>query len=178
MCRSISGFFLAVLILMAGCAATKQKEPEAINIAIPKALIQNVEVREHFTLDTGDTGKPPVPFACPHDQIRIRFEVDGRQYEAVGFLRNTELNISGEEMFNRVPDAIGEEDWSFLLLQHMDKLPAVLRWYALATNRKDEAGPGFRSVLRWIWGGNSWCDRWRRVDHVWDGHYLVLRRVE
>lgn len=49
-----------------------------------------------------------------HEDIRIKFEVGDHTFEAVGFLRKGEKSVSGDEVFRRVPDVIGEKDANYL----------------------------------------------------------------
>lgn len=74
-----------------------------------------------------------------HKDIRFKFELEGRRYEAVGFLKPGESQITGYAMLRRVSvengGAVGEEEVRHICL-HANKLPTGLRAYYLATNQR------------------------------------------
>jgi hypothetical protein len=110
-----------------------------------------------------------------HKDICIKFEVDGRRYEAVGFLGKGESSISGDEMLRRVPDAIGEEDVNFLDERVDQDWSRDMFPYCLATARRNPDNP--RSVRCFSWKSfGGWHQGWSRLGRQWDGDDLVLRR--
>ena len=92
--------------------------------------------------------------ATVHNRIRIRFEVSGRRFEAVRLLKKDEPGCTGDEILRRASaengGAIGDEDEAFLR-KHRAELPAKLRPYWLATNRRGPDDP--RGVSGFGWGG-------------------------
>ena len=114
-----------------------------------------------------------------HEDIRIPFEIEGRRFEAVGFLREKEGAVSGNEMLRRTAGenggAIGEKDAVFFLERPI-WLPVELQPYYLVTNRRC---PGrSQEVLCFYFNGYAWnrYQLWRRLVNDWENHYLVLRR--
>ncbi len=68
-----------------------------------------------------------------HKDIKIQFEIDGRRYEAVGFLNEGERSVAGNELLLRVNGVIGKEDVEFIA-KHRRKMPMKsLRYYTLLT---------------------------------------------
>ena len=69
-----------------------------------------------------------------HKDIRVPFTVDGRNYEAVGFLNEGESPVSGDEMLKRTAGknggAIGGWDEEFLS-KRLIKFPKELCPYVL-----------------------------------------------
>lgn len=129
-----------------------------------------------------------------HKDIRIEFEIDGRRFEAVGFLAEGENSVSGDEMIRRTANenngGIGEDDYLFLSKKRRDKFPEELRQYCLITNRRYPDAPHY--VSRFKWDGGEWLLGWsylnhyewdknfkvlsRRCDYQWKGNFLVIRR--
>ena len=109
-----------------------------------------------------------------HAEIRIPFTVDGRNFEAVGFLREGEPSVSGDEMLRRVPDAIGEEDAKFLDERYGQDWSRDLWPYWLATAWR---GPAYPRYVRFFdrYGG-GWDRCWSYLDDQWHVCVLVVRR--
>jgi len=112
-----------------------------------------------------------------HKDICIKFEVDGRQYEAVGFLNEDESSVDGHTMLSRTAGenggAIGDDDETFLK-ERRDKFPEELRKYYLATGRRNPDDPCVVSYF--IWCSGRWCQYWDGLGSRWRGFVLVLRR--
>lgn len=74
-----------------------------------------------------------------HKNIRIQFEIEGRRYEAVGFLNEEEESVNGNEMFARTANenggAIVGEDYEDIS-KHRNELPTELRGYYLDTKQR------------------------------------------
>lgn len=74
-----------------------------------------------------------------HRDIRIKFEIHGRQFEAVGFLGEGEFDVLGDEMLSRTQNenggAIKGED-ELYLRQRFTQLPQELAQYWLVTNER------------------------------------------
>lgn len=118
---------------------------------------------------------PPAPTPI-HKDIRIEFELDGRLYEAVGFLGERESSVNGDEMLARTDKdkaVVDEEDYQYIL-KRQKKLPKVLDKYYLATKRLHHVSP--RDVAYFRWGSGGWVRDWDCLGGQWDGHCLVLRR--
>lgn len=119
--------------------------------------------------------------AMAHKDIRIPFEVDGRKYEAVGFLNEGETLVFADAMFERTSKenggAIGDEDEAFLS-ERRAKLPAELRQYYLATARLNPCDPWYVSYFNLSPSTNGWRQDWGGLgpDCRWGGLFLVLRR--
>lgn len=113
-----------------------------------------------------------------HKDIRILFTVEGRHYEAVGFLSEGEPPVGGDEMFSRTAaengGAVGEGDEAFLS-EHRDRLPESLRPYWLVTNRRNPDYPRYVSCFGR--SGNRWCQGWRWLDYKWYDYDLIVRRA-
>jgi len=71
-----------------------------------------------------------------HKDICIKFEVDGRRFEAVGFLSDDETPVDGDEILRRIPNAINKEDTIFLYNHRNEEWPYELRSYYLITGCK------------------------------------------
>jgi len=112
-----------------------------------------------------------------HNKIRIPFEIDGRRFEAVGFLTEWESSVNGDEMLARTATenggAIGDEDEA-VLSERRDKLPTELQKYYLVTNRRHPGNS--RNVSYFSWDGVRWHQYWSSLDDQWHGHGLVVRR--
>lgn len=112
-----------------------------------------------------------------HQDILITFEVEDRRYEAVGFIREGETSVDGDEMLRRTAGknggAIGEEDVSFLR-ERRGQLPDTLRPYWLVTGQRDPDNPRYVSYLYFY--GIGWCQGWNWLGHQWNDYYLVVRR--
>lgn len=112
-----------------------------------------------------------------HKDIRIGFEIEGRRFEAVGFLNEGESSVLGDTMLERTAGenggAIGDEDEAFLS-ERRAKFPAELRRYYLTTNRRHPGHP--RLVSCFSWYDVRWCQFWDCLVYQWDGNVLVLRR--
>lgn len=121
-----------------------------------------------------------------HKDIRIKFEIENRHFEAVGFLADGEISVSGDEMLART---VGEDNWTnseevgTFLFEHVGalrKLPLELREYYLTTNQRDPGHPW--RVRCFIWsGGNGfvwpfWDRYWHNLNDQWSRHALVVRR--
>lgn len=129
-----------------------------------------------------------------HADIRIKFEVEDRKYEAVGFLQEGETSISGVEMLRRTDTenggVIGDNDEAFFremdasinklnanfLDRRIFKIPTELRPYFLVINRRLPTASQFVSLLaaegRWWWHQRS-C--WKSCSFT--ASYLVVRRL-
>lgn len=107
-------------------------------------------------------------------KVRIRFTVDGRNFEAVSFINKGESSVGGDEMLQRVPDAIGKKDGKFLERRVDQDWSRKLWPYYLVTNRRHSARS--RSVRYFRWHDGEWSRYWSRLDVQWDGRVLVVRR--
>lgn len=109
-------------------------------------------------------------------KILIGFEIEGRKYEAVGFLAEMELSVDGDIMLERTSKenggAIGAEDEAFLLGRSA-QFPTELRRYYLATNRRHSGNQRFVSCF--VWSGEQWLQLWSGLGGRY-GNCLVLRR--
>lgn len=109
--------------------------------------------------------------------VRILFEVDGRRYEAVEFLREGETSVLGDEMLRRAAGenggAIGTDDCLFLQ-KRLGKLPPELNRYMLVTNRRYPGYP--HDVLYFDRDNGRWLVRWRLLEYRWFDYHLVVRR--
>jgi len=112
-----------------------------------------------------------------HKDIRILFEIEGRCYEAVGFLAEGELSTNGDEMLRRASaengGAIKGEDEAFLRKRRA-KIPRELDPYWLVTDVRDPGDP--RDVSCFVWESDRWYQSWNSLDDDWDDRCLVLRR--
>lgn len=113
-----------------------------------------------------------------HKDIRIPFEVGGRNFEAVGFLKDGESSVDGKTMLSRIAEenggAIGQEDVAFLS-ERRNNFPKEIRRYTLATGIHKPGGP--QDVSCFVWGdGDQWYRGWLFLEGQWDDHFLVLRR--
>ena len=81
-----------------------------------------------------------------HKDICIKFEADGRQYEAVGFLHKDELSVDGNTALfrtvGRIGTAYGYDDEVFLS-KHLNNFPDELWKYLLVTKRRYQNCPHF-----------------------------------
>lgn len=106
-----------------------------------------------------------------HENVRISFSILDRNYEAVGFLRDREPEVNGEEMFRRAASsnggAIGEEDCAFLA-RNKGLLPGELSSYNLLTcaspkaeAKLDHDGERRRvmHVVSFIRVNGEWCEK-------------------
>ena len=105
-----------------------------------------------------------------HKEIKIKFEVEDRRFEAVGFLNEEEMSTDGDE---RTGEAIGEEDEAFLS-ERRGKIPVKLQRYYLVTGRRHPDYP--RDVSFFYFYGDGWCQDWYWLGDRRDGYCLVGRR--
>ena len=113
-----------------------------------------------------------------HKDICIKFEAtrrgETRRFEAVGFLKDGEPSVDGDEMLRRVPNAIGEEDSNFLDECASQDWSRELLPYYLATNRRY---PGYQRHVRYFRQiSDRWVRGWHGLDIQWYRGALVLRR--
>lgn len=112
-----------------------------------------------------------------HKDIRITFELDGRRYEAAGFLNEGESSVDGDTMLSRTSGenggVIGDDDEEFLS-EHRSKFPKELRKYYLVTGRRRPVDPW--SVSCFCWYIRGWFQGWGILGGQWYGSVLVLRR--
>jgi len=113
-----------------------------------------------------------------HKDVRIEFMVGDRRFEAVRFLKEGEVSVSGDEMLARTAGqnggAIGEEDEKFLR-EHLGELPTKLRGYWLVTDRRSPDHPRDVSCFVFFDGG-GWCRDWDWLGGQWGDDGLVVRR--
>lgn len=113
-----------------------------------------------------------------HADIRIEFELGGRMAEAVGFLREGEIQLPGREALLRVDNGFpisSNEDWE-CLRRHQGKLPSFLDGYDLHTARKEPDNPNYVSILQL--DGVSPSNRihyYRSLPGNWDRRALIVR---
>ena len=112
-----------------------------------------------------------------HKNIRIQFEVDGRHFEAVGFLNDGERSVTGDDMLERAArengGAIDDEDETFLS-ERRAQIPKELQRYGLVTNRRNPRFP--RDVVCFGFDGDGWYEYWDFLGSQWYAFGLVLRR--
>lgn len=119
-----------------------------------------------------------------HKDIQILFTIDGRNYEAVGFLNEGEERISSDHMFARTANknggAIGTSDEQ-LLLDHQNKIPIELQDFSLIMNRRciddtlDNVSYIEFECRGKFWGRSRSSSRYGYVQLT--RGYLVLRRL-
>jgi hypothetical protein len=113
-----------------------------------------------------------------HKDIRIRFTVEGRNFEAVGFLKEDDVSGYGDKMLRHTAGenggAIGDEDEAFLR-ERLQQLPKSLQYYNLMTNRRR---PGYPQHVSYFgFSGNKWGQHWDGLGHFRRrDHDLVVRR--
>lgn len=111
-----------------------------------------------------------------HADICIPFEVNGEQFEAVGFLMVCETNCLGREACRRADNGhlIGsEEDWQFLY-RNRSQLPVELRRYLLFIPNPPPGSPRYVSYLHfedYDWRSCSYF-----LDFPMGENSLVVRR--
>jgi len=105
-----------------------------------------------------------------------------RHFEAVGFLNEGELPINDDEMFKRVPDAIGEEEGKFLDECFKQDWSQELWSHNLVTAWRHPDRPrSVRCFVRhghyWAQHGHYWARLWSDPDGLrWNEYDLVVRR--
>lgn len=113
-----------------------------------------------------------------HKEIRIVFTVDGRSFNAVGFLEEGEPSVEGKIMLDRVAGerggVIGEEDEDFLY-KRAGKLPKELQEYHLVMGRRF---PGHQQYIscHYFDGKGGWRRDWYNLNRQWDNFFLVVCR--
>lgn len=120
-----------------------------------------------------------------HADIRITFEVEGRRFEAVGFFKEGDRFVDGNEMFSRTlrgqfgtRELLETDDfWSWPT--NWETWPESLRPYRLTTG-VDPDFPCLRMPL-YYWGtenGRSqWFHSWFWNNQEVDSSFLVVRRL-
>ncbi|OGH78205.1 MAG: hypothetical protein A2224_01715 [Candidatus Magasanikbacteria bacterium RIFOXYA2_FULL_40_20] len=104
-----------------------------------------------------------------HKDICIRFVAmkggETRRFKAVGFLKEGESPVDGDEMLRRVPKAIGEEDSNFLD-ECVDQDWSEALWpYFLVTARRCPDDP--RGVRCFFWNDIlGWLQVWCIIDCI------------
>lgn len=118
-----------------------------------------------------------------HKDIRIPFEIGGRRYEAVGFLKAWESSVSGDVMLARTADenggAIGEEDAKYIG-DHLNQVPATIRrhnpeYVYLVTNRRSAEDPDQLFYLCFY--GRGWSRGFFHLSDEWKEYGLVIRHL-
>lgn len=113
----------------------------------------------------------------PQRREDSEFTVGDRRFEAVGFLKEGERSVSGDEMLERTAGenggAIGEEDEAFLR-QHLEELPEALRRYYLVTGRRNPYRPQYVSCF--LFASDGWFQCWLWLVNRWRDGGLVVRR--
>ena len=128
-----------------------------------------------------------------HADIRIKFEIDDRKYEAVGFLQEGEAPVSGREMMRRTDTenggVIGDIDEGILLDKdatinkngpdalRIYQIPVGLRPYFLVINRRLPTNSQFISLLDNPYGMRWWSQRACWMSCPFTASYLVVRRL-
>lgn len=112
-----------------------------------------------------------------HKDICIKFEVEGRNYEAVGFLEENESSVDGVEMLKRTGGIIGDEDQVIIWKCPRHKLPQELKKYFFFTNRQ---GLDYAAEIP----GHPGFTAYKLIqDIAWEANkmtsvFLVTRRVQ
>ncbi len=120
-----------------------------------------------------------------HKDIRIQFEIEGRRYEAVGFLdENEPSGVNGYEMLKRTAEenggAIGDKDEVFLS-EHRDQILSrdCMEGYRLVTGK--HCPSDLQRVSYFTFVHNSRCRGWYQNWDCLRWHYgindLVVRRL-
>ncbi len=114
-----------------------------------------------------------------HKDFGIRFAIEGRRYEAVGFLNEYEPTIPGHEMLKRTDGencgANNFQDLAFIR-ERFSRLPAVLNQFLLIIN--NSAMYSGRSTRCFVWQGDRWGIIVVDIDDIsYGAGYLVLRRL-
>ncbi len=111
-----------------------------------------------------------------HADICVSFELGGRAYEAVGFLKKCEEYVLGHEMLRRTDQdrrVVGAHEWVHRVT-HRDELPDELRRFCLATNNPGPLLLGDIKYLYYAYG--EWGVHWSHLEDPWGIDTLVLRR--
>lgn len=108
------------------------------------------------------------------------FELAGRRYEAVSFVRADEKSVDGDTAVARTDTknggGLGEEDGEFLW-KHRDGLPEELRQYYLVfTKWRDHDDP--RIVWFFLWYEGGWHQYFDFLVNQWGDYRLVMRRLQ
>ncbi len=109
-----------------------------------------------------------IPIEVPHKDICITFEMAGLEFDAVGFMRDGESDISASEMFRRTDNGliVDNEFIIWRILRHQGKLPAELRGRYLCTKC-----PGFGANARLQYTALFFDDdRWRECSCLLGRH--------
>ena len=113
-----------------------------------------------------------------HKNICIKFTVDSRNFEAVGFLNDGERKVDAYTMLERTQyennGAIADEDWEFLS-ERTNQFPEELREYALVTMREVPDRKGAISFFV-CHCSDPWKQGWSWLLNNYDRFALVLRR--
>lgn len=133
-------------------------------------------------------------------EVQILFEVDGRKFEAVGYIYKNatyygfvgkytlkdEPRVTATEMFYRVKNhkktIVDDTDLNFLF-RHIYQLPVKLRKFILLTDHKDVRQDGYweRLCVAWSKDSNRWTKRWCGANATTEERFspipLVLCRV-
>ena len=113
-----------------------------------------------------------------HKNIRFSFVVNGRYFEAVGFLNANSSAVVGKTMLQRTAGknggAISGENEAFLG-DRLAELPVELREYCLITNERDPNSP--QSISCFIWNGNRWTRYRTRLSQRYGKSDLVVRAL-
>lgn len=112
--------------------------------------------------------------ATTQGDICVQFTLDGRDFEAVGFLNEGESSATGIEMIRRTNkdnNVVSEHEEWYFIWKHYAELPKELLNYLLITNRQE---PGQPTLIYYFgWTGRE-CKGW--LENRWSDKCLVLRR--
>lgn len=134
-------------------------------------------------IDSGNTGKVKdlcdtlIMEALPTEMI-----INGCAYDILGiFQEDDRLRLlDSYQLVNRAKDMsahLGRDDGRNLL-DHQDEIPVVFRdWIVFVfTDWRHLIQSECIHIV--YWGGDRWCETWRRADFLWDRYYHVLRRKQ
>lgn len=177
MCRKAIRFFLAIALFLAGCACNKQERRQPITFKFDPPT-ESLCVTEDTDGVSRTLREITIQEVGGHANIRIPFEANGRKYEAVGFIRDGERCVSGDEMLARTMRDAGEKDSTYPeWVSGVNSAKELAGFKLVAANVRRIENQRIVTYLYWNNFSQSWEEDWFWLKYQWDASFLMVRRA-
>ena len=117
--------------------------------------------------------------AIVHSDIDIRWQANGHEYRAMGFIKKGEPTTPGHTAFERVEVRLAqgwkivetEEEWA-LANQDSSQFPIEMSQHWFVTKCPYPGRPGYVSVIYYV--HDRWFEYWLNPAHNWQDFVFVL----